>query len=312
MSNINKQFEYLGINSNKYDYTDKEQNVLNHVKYMLNRSSSMFKYHNLPETIPEYELEKILQCEGFSIIGKIDDKLYALYGGLGGVTDVYYRPTQAVVSVPYLNYNATWDIDKNCIVILNDDYGVGLLPMYYRYCTMLTENEISLIMSSVNKRVQFLISASDDNTVASANSFIKNLYGGKLSAIADEKLFDSLKMQGVENTSSTIKELIEYEQYLIATMFNEIGLCSNNNMKKERLTKADIELNSDNLYPLVDTMLRNRKTGVEKVNAMFGTKIEVELNSSWDYRAYNGESIHNTEDEISVEEIEEGGKNDDN
>ena len=37
---------------------------------------------------------------------------------------------------------------------------------------------------------------------------------------------------------------------------------------------------------------------------MFGTNIEVELNSSWDYRAYNGMSIHNTNEEIELGEIE--------
>ena len=59
-------------------------------------------------------------------------------------------------------------------------------------------------------------------------------------------------------------------------------------------------------------MLDSRRKGLEKVNAMFGTDIEVELNSSWDYRAFNGKSIHDKDldapkddEEINEEEVPE-------
>ena len=62
-------------------------------------------------------------------------------------------------------------------------------------------------------------------------------------------------------------------------------------------------MNGDNLYPLVDDMLSNRRSAIERINTMFETDIQVEFNSSWDYRIYQGESIHNTDEEISTEEI---------
>lgn len=297
---INKQFDFLGLDNNLiYNHLDKRKNVADMVTYMFNRSNIMFKYHNLPETIPETELEKLLQTNGFAIVGKINGDLYAINGGLGGETDVYNRPTIATVSVPYFNFNDTWDIDKDCVVIKNDSNAIGLIPMFVKYCTLMNENEITMLLATVNKRVQNLISANDDNTIESARQFLKDVFEGKIGVIAESKLFDSLKVNNSSTTSQvSLTDLFEFEQYLKASMFNEIGLSANFNMKRERLTSAEVETNTDNLYPLVDDMLNNRKIALEKINTMFDTEIEVEFNSSWDYRVFNGASIHNTETEV--------------
>ena len=305
-SDINKQFDFLGLDSNlTYNYMNKRKNVADMVTYMFNRSNIMFKYHNLPETIPETELEKLLQTNGFAIIGKINNDLYAINGGLGGETDVYNRPTIATVSVPYLNFSDTWEIEKDCIVIKNDTNAIGLIPMFVKYCTLMNENEITMMLATVNKRVQNLLSANDDNTVESAKQFLKDVFEGKQGVIAENKLFDSLKVNNSStNAQVNLKDLFEFEQYLKASMFNEIGLSANFNMKRERLTSAEIETNSDNLYPLVDDMLNNRRIALEKINKMFDTDIKVEFNSSWDYRVFNGASIHNPETEIETTDID--------
>ena len=304
--NINKQFDFLGLDNNLfYDYMDKRKNIDDMVTYMFNRSNIMFKYHNLPETIPETELEKLLQTNGFAIIGKINNDLYAINGGLGGETDVYNRPTIATVSVPYFNFNDTWDIDKECVVIKNDSNAIGLIPMFVKYCTLMNENEITMMLATVNKRIQNLLSANDDNTIESAKQFLKDVFDGKIGVIAESKLFDSLKVNNSStNTQVDLKDLFEFEQYLKASMFNEIGLSANFNMKRERLTSAEVETNTDNLYPLVDDMLNNRRIALEKINKMFDTDIEVEFNSSWDYRVFNGASIHNPESEIETTDID--------
>lgn len=304
--NINKQFDFLGLDNNLiYNHLDKRKNVADMVTYMFNRSNIMFKYHNLPDSIPETELEKLLQTNGFAIVGKINGDLYAVNGGLGGETDVYNRPTIATISVPCFNFNDTWEIDKDCVVIKNDSNAIGLIPMFVKYCTLMNENEITMMLATVNKRIQNLLSANDDNTVESAKQFLKDVFEGKTGVIAESKLFDSLKVNNSSaNAQVNLKDLFEFEQYLKASMFNEIGLSANFNMKRERLTSAEIETNSDNLYPLVDDMLNNRRLALEKINEMFETDIEVEFNSSWDYRVFEGTSIHNTETEVEETQLE--------
>lgn len=296
----NMGLEYI----TKYDFKNKEKNLNDYITYMLNRSVTMFKYHNLPDTMPQREIELLLQCNGWGCVCKIDGNLYCLNGGLGGVPNAYNMPTEIIINNPYLNYNKTLTIDTDCVIIPNDSMYVGLLPMYNRYCTMLVENDITMILATVNKRVQNLLSANDDNTVESAKNFLKKVFDGELGVIAESKLFDSLKVNASSvNSTVSMTELFEFEQYVKASLYNEIGLSANYNMKRERLTSAEVETNTDNLYPLVDDMINQRRKAVEKINEMFGTNIEIEFNSSWDNRPFNGASIHNVEEEVNGSEL---------
>lgn len=304
MGNIDKYnmgLEYV----TKYDFKNKNKNLNDYITYMLNRSIIMFKYHNLPETMPQREIELLLQTNGWGCVCEIDGNLYALNGGLGGVPNAYNMPTEIIISNPYLKFNKTLTIDTDCVVIPNDSMYVGLLPLYNRYCTMLVENDITMILATVNKRIQNLLSANDDNTVESAKSFLKKVYEGELGVIAESKLFDSLKVNNSStNAQVSLTDLFEFEQYIKASLYNEIGLSANYNMKRERLTSAEVETNTDNLYPLVDDMINQRRKAVKKINEMFGTNIEVEFNSSWDNRPFNGASIHNVEEEVNGTELE--------
>lgn len=292
----------------KYDFKNKEKNLNDYITYMLNRSIIMFKYHNLPDTMPQREIELLLQCNGWGCVCEINGNLYCLNGGLGGIPNAYNMPTEIIITNPYLNFNKTLKIDEECVIIPNDSMYNGLLPLYNRYCTMLVENDITMILATVNKRVQNLISANDDNTVESAKEFLKKVFNGEIGVIAESKLFDSLKVNASSvNSTVSMTELFEFEQYIKASLYNEIGLSANYNMKRERLTSAEVETNTDNLYPLVDDMINQRRKAVEKINEMFGTNIEVEFNSSWDNRPFNGASIHNTVEEIGNEELEMNG-----
>lgn len=306
MSKIDeKYFGFVPYQNSGYNYQDKATNVNNYVKYMLNRSLAMFKYHNLPDTIPQEELEKMLQCAGGCVWYKHENDLYVFNATLGGEGDVYNRPTKAVISNPALKLTTECIIDEDCVFMQNDSMCMGLVPMYQKYCTILNETDITMILATINKRVQILLSANDDNTVASAKKFIENIENGKLGVIAESKLFDSLKTSTVatSNTNS-LQDIYQLQQYVKASMYNEIGLGANWNSKKERLAVAEVETNSDNLYPLVDDMLNNRRKALEKINEMFGTDIQVEFNSSWDYRLYNGENIDTLEEDNIHDEVE--------
>lgn len=283
---------YNGIHGIPFDRTEKDRNTRNQVMYMLDRSLLMFKYHNLPETLPPIELERLLQTNGFAGVTEVNGELYAFYGGLGGEQDVYGRPTTMVISNPALNYNETLTIDRDVVLMRNDSMMLGLIPTFAKYSSIMNENELSMTLASISQRVNNLISVADDNTADSAKKYLKQLEEGKLGYIFESKLFDSLQTNPMNSSGgSSITELIELQQYLKASMYNEIGLNANYNMKRERLNSAEVEMNSDNLYPLVDNMLEHRRMALEQINEKYGTDISVEFNSSWDYRINQGESI---------------------
>lgn len=277
----------------KYDYLDKDVNVMRETERMINRSTMMFDWHGLPDTIPQKQLELILQMQGYAVITLINGKPYACYAGLGGVLDEYLRPTIATVSIPYLHFNETLEIGKDCALIRNDTLQQGLLPLYSKYTTLISENEISILLALVNQRIESIISASDNNTIESARQYLKDVMDGKQGIIADNAFLQSLSITNNRQVQGQLRELVETLQYLKASMYNEIGLATNYNLKKERVSYAEVELNTDNLYPMIDDMYYCREQGIEDCKALYGDfdGVSVEYNSSWDYRIANGEPI---------------------
>lgn len=296
---------YRGINF-KYDYKDKQTNIRNFIAYMVNRSMLMFKYEGMPDTIPVPELERMLQTIGYCCFTKVDGDYYIFNGGLGGEPDVYGNPTTIVISNPALNFNKTLTIDKECVMIKNDYMGIGLIPIYSKYGTLLVESEITMLLTTVNKRVNNLISVSDDVTAESARLYLKKLYEGDIGFIFENKLFESLKSRPTgSGDNGGFSDLVSYTQYLKASMFNEIGLNANFNMKKERMINREIDINSNSIYPLVDNMLDSRKSAIDKINEMYGLSITVELNSSWAERFEDLDNVDtNSLEEDDTEEIE--------
>lgn len=266
-----------------YDYKSKRVNVNQLNKYMLAKTLSMFEYENLPATIPARELEKLLQRNGYAFITKAPDgELYAFTGGLGGETDVYGNATQIVISNPALKYNATLDIKKDGVLFYNDDMAAGLLAFYEKQNTLLAENEINMVVWGYNSRTQKLISAPDDKSKESADLYVKKIIDGELSVIGENALFDGVKVQPANNSSGNgISQMIEYHQYIKSCLFNEVGLPSNFNMKKERLISSEIDQAEDSLFPLVYNMMENRIAAVNLINEMFGTNIKVGFGSVW-------------------------------
>ena len=265
-----------------YDFNDKEAAVRNYIAYMLDRTQRIFEYKGLPDTIPQRMLEFLLQVNGYACFGKCNGDLYAFYGGLGGEPDAYYRPTICVVANPYLKFNKSFKIDEDCVIMRNDSLLYGLLPLFSRYATAMAENDISFRLSSVNTRIEFLLSAPDDNTKSAAEKFLKDIEEGKQGVIASNEFLEGIKAQEVGRSMRTFTDLIEYQQYLKASWFNEIGLNANYNMKREKLSTTESQMNNDALLPLVEDMLEQRRLACEKINEMFGTDISVDFASSWE------------------------------
>ena len=293
-----------------YDFKDKDACNMAYVKQFLRRSTMIFEYEGLPDSIPKEYLELYLQYNGFAGICEHKSKLYAFFGGLGGELDEYYRPTTFVVANPYLKLNKTYAIDKDCVIIRNDIYMQGLLPIIKRYSTALVENDISMNMVSKNKRQAVFITAPTDNLRKAAQKVIDDIDSGEQSIAADSAFLEGIKVFPLETThGADITELIEYHQYLRGGLYNELGLNANYNMKREKLNDGETALNQDSLLPLIDEMLMEREIGLDKVNAMFGTNITVKLSETWERVRKASEALSDSERPESEESDNEYEEN---
>lgn len=265
-----------------FDFTDKRRALQVRVNIMLNRLSSMFKWEGLPDSIPQRMLELYLMNNGHCVVTRVGDDLYAFTGGYGGEPDEYYRPTIYTVANPFLKFYDNLQIGVNCVLLGNDTCYMGLLPLMERYGSALIENDITMNMVSIMSRVPSLITADNDNDYESARKFIDDLIAGKPSAIGTKTFFEGVNAQPFRAQGDIpLTSLIEYEQYLKAGFFNEIGLNANYNMKRESLNSAESQLNNDALTPLIDDMLKCRKRAADEINEKYGTEITVDFDSAW-------------------------------
>lgn len=311
------------------DILDKRKSIYNYVLMMFDRTNQMFEYKGLPDTIPPYMLELYLQINGHIGWLEWNGKLYALPGGWGGAPDPYYRPTIYIVANPALGgfqdckivnhlppFDETvWSPKPDCVLMRNDTNMRGLFYLFSRYATELAENDISIRSAQINSRQQTVMAASTDREIASARAYIKALEEGKLEAVMDQ----AMATKGIRATNVSVQsanviiQLIELQQYLKASWYNEIGLNANFNMKREYLSEEELMAQTDTLIPLIDDMLRCRQEAIEVVNATFGTSISVEKNSAWENKQkeleteqeYKEAQVESTKPEGGTEEQEE-------
>ena len=271
------------VSGEPYQFTDKRRAINNYIRYMLNRLQGLFSYEGLPETIPPRNLELLLQVNGNATIADVNGSLYAFRGGLGGEPDPYYMPTISVVANPALKLSKTYTIDDDCIVIPNDALYVGLMPLLRRYCTSLVENDITMNLADINMRLATIITAGDDRTKYAAEKYLKDLIDGKLGILGNNTFLESVGTQpyAASGQGNQVTQLIEYEQYLKASMLNELGIQMNWNSKRESINGEEAGMNNQSLLPLIYDMYQQRQMGVEKVNDMFGTSITVRFGYPW-------------------------------
>ncbi|MBD5232343.1 MAG: hypothetical protein HDS66_09390 [Bacteroidales bacterium] len=264
---------------------------------MFDRTNNMFRYSGLPETIPEPMFEYMIQVYGSVAIIEHKGDLYAMRCNFGGPPDPYYRPTQAVIANPALDLGETyrvvnhlppfdraiWEQMPPCVRVLNDSQIQGLLPLFSRYATQMAENDISIRSAQINLRQQHIIAADNGVEAQSAAKYIQDLEDGKLSFIAKRAFTEGVSVSNVASgTSNIIIQLIELQQYLKASWYNEIGLNSNFNMKRQYMSADELNSSADIMLPLIDNMYDSRKSAVEAINKQFGTSISVEKDSAWE------------------------------
>lgn len=284
-------FWYPGLNY-KFDFDkpiDQGAYFNSYVLYFLNRLQSMFKYEGLPETIPAKYLENYLLVNGHCAFFMNGDKgLVVSSGGWSGIPDLYYTPKEYIIANPYVEDSArkTYTIGEDCIVMRNDTYCMGVMPLLHRFCRALTTNDVTMDIADVLARATLTITALTAKDKESVELWLKRLKEGHLSAIGELPAMTgnqdrSVNIQPFQSTAATLTDLIEYHQYLKAGLFNELGLNSNYNMKRESINSNESQLNDDMLHPLIDDMLKMRREALDQVNEMFGTNIKVDFDSAW-------------------------------
>lgn len=293
-------------------------------------------FEGIPETVDETFFKLILYTQGkitFFDGQKIDEaasQLLALNCSRAAEPTVYYIPRQILVTNPRLKKSYTLTPGNDCEVVYlseADKYNLseingGLFNLIERTATMLADNDISINIAQKNTRLVNLVSGDTQNTVDSIRAVIASMYEGDPTIVVKSSLID--KLQGVpiiqNSTNNNLIELIQVQQYIISHFYEQIGLTTHDQMKKERLITAEINDNIDLAIFNIDDILESIKEGLHRVNAMFGVNITARLNpiieqqrqqrEAQDAEPESDDTAWNVNDDLQNEELaeEEGGE----
>ena len=250
-------------------------------------------FDNVPETINETFMKLILYTQGKicflrgDLIGE-GEQLLALNCARANIPDVYYIPTNVLVTNPRLKKSYNLKRGEECeLVYLSEadqynltDINGGLYALIERTATMLADNDISINISQKNTRLVNLVSGDTQNTVDSIKAVIASMYEGDPTIVVKSSLID--KLQGIpilqNQSNNNLVELIQTQQYILSHFYEQIGITTHDQMKRERLVTAEINDNLDLALFNVDDILISLQEGLQRVNDMFGTEISARLN----------------------------------
>ena len=287
-------------NKIKHTVCDVESNYRYYVGLLLNRMVNLFDWHDLPETVDKQYLCSLLFLTGKATFFKSNDTLYIADCVIGGELNEYYFPKYAILANPILG-SKNLLINTDCTIVytstadkINNNVRMGDVgymascPTYgliTKTAELLADCMSSINIVQKNARASYVITAPTDNVRVQMDMLLKRMYDGEPyttvtdSAFADNRVTVSPLTTTVGNT--TLRELRETQQYYLSQFYHAIGVNSNSNFKRERLTSAELDSESEPLQINIIDMINSVKEGIEQVNKMFGTKITVELNAQW-------------------------------
>ena len=236
-----------------------------------------------------FKLNLILN--GQICITDFKDKLYACIGNRGGSPNEYYLPSRFIIANPILGSKEV-QIGKDGVVIYNtkiDKYvwtgtgpifASGLCDYIAQTATILADNIISINCVQVNTRVSTFFIADSESQALEGEATLKKMYAGCPYLILKSDILEKLNVNPVNAAaaSQNITELIELNNFVISSFFQNIGIRANNNMKRERLVTDEVEAQNDYLEINVLEFLAPWQDGLDEVNKMYGTSLKVHLN----------------------------------
>lgn len=273
---------------------------------LYNRLCDMFKFNGVPPNIDISFLNRCLFIDGLACFFKHNNELVALNTALGGEPDIYYRPKNAIIANPVIG-SKNLIIDKDCVVMYNStadkliqntyDTKIKSIPPIYglldKTADLMAECAISILIGQKNTRLTALISAPTQATKTSAEIVLKDIYEGKAFKVVSDSIVDNIKVFPIATKTDTLIQLKEMLQFFLSSFYHSIGVDSNMNYKRERLTTTEINADSEPLLINIIDMLSQRECACEKINKMFDTSISVEISGEW--RECNDEPTTDTD-----------------
>ena len=287
-------------------------------KTLTNKVCNLIRFKNLTDHIDEEFLKEILVLRGKVCFTEFNNHIYALTGNLGGTPNCYYQPCEFIISNPVLgdktvivrNRDGSTDVSNLTGILvglthadleLENPIRGGLYDLIYTYSGLLADNLVSLNCAQINSRVQVAFVGDTEALANTAEKVLKDLYNGKPYKVLQQDILNKLTISpvGASGANATIMSLIEAHAQILSDFYSELGISYNSNRKREYVNSTENSMDTGSLNLNIDTIIECIKEGIDNVNTLFGTNIEVEL----DENAYINEMNADIEDKDDVDGV---------
>ena len=250
-------------------------------KYLLQKAISVFKW-NLPANWDkDFFLYGLYSFGHMAVINTDKFGVIPQFCGLMGY-NVFYRPTQAVISNPLLNGIIQPKIDSQCTVFkMNADYS-GIWDIVSYYADMMAMAAQTAGINMFNSKLSYLFFAKDKSSAESYKKMADKILSGEPVSVVDKNLYSNDGTKAWEMFTQDLKrnyivhevltDLLKYE----AMFCTAVGLPNANTEKKERMIVDEVNANNTETNSNAEMWLERFKIDAEKTNAMFGTNIAVD------------------------------------
>ena len=220
-------------------------------------------------------------------MGVFESKKYGVVPQPGTIAGygLQYQPTGFIVNTPYFQFGRPLRIGVECELIkLTPDY-TGVFDIITKYASELKEIDTSIKAAARGSRFAYALIADSDKSARTMKAIREKIINGD-DVIIDEKVVrnkadaDQLPWYQFDRDlkqNYILGELLEARRNTLVDFYREIGVRMLDD-KKERMITGEVAAGNAETFIRSEVWAEALKTSIAKVNAMFGTQLQMEIN----------------------------------
>lgn len=242
---------------------------------------SLFDWKGLPDSVNRDYMEHVLMTEGSIVwVNDSEGNLRALRGARFGF-DPYGFPTNATIANPVLG-TLTAEIGKNAVWMRNNRYAKPTIPVIRAFAIQLALIDVDFKVNLDNLKTTVLFKVTNDGQARKLKEIYKKVIDGEpaiINASNDDWFNDDDITVFSQDVRYLCDKLLADRRSVLNDFLTQFGVNNIAVEKKERLVTGEVSGNDQELAIMASYWLDTRIEAVEKINAMFGTAIDVSLKS---------------------------------
>lgn len=197
--------------------------------------------------------------------------------------DLYYQPTNAIVTNPALTESLDLKIHEECELIkLTPDY-LGIFDVIDYYAVKLSNMSCSIDMTVENSKTAFVLAGKTKSAIQTLKKIVDKISKGITTIVADARVtnprediepFTWLTRNAKDSYVGT--DLLQDMQTVLNMFDREIGIPTIPYQKKERMVEFESKSAMIDSSSRLSTWIRTLEASLQSVNKMFGTDFNVE------------------------------------